>query len=162
MLSTGKKMILSMTYASVALITFCATLYLFYLLMASGFGMSAGKTITLIAIIAIISLPAVVYGIYGAIRIKCFGETMDMRMDKIANLIPKSPNSFFLFLIPLLLPTFVYLYSIVFTLFIWIILLPFGKSVEKYPEYLAYATLVVALFFGFATVIGLWRRVKRQ
>ncbi len=156
------KVIWSTIYAVAGLISFGATLYLLYILMTSGFGMSADKATILTSIVAAISLPAIVYGSYGAIRIKCFGETIDMQVDKIARLIPKSPKSFFLFLIPLLLPTFAYLYSIVLTLFIWIILLPFGKRVEKYPEYSSYAILVIALFFAIATVIGLWRRIKRQ
>ena len=162
MFSTGYKVIWSILYILLGCTVFMGALYLFHRLLSSGFGVNPDQSFILVLLSGIISFPAITYGCYGAIRIKCFGESFESRLEKIARMVPHTPKALFWYLAPLLFPVFIYIYSVVLTLLISILTLPFGSVAETYSVFLSWGILAMAVFFALATIIGLWQRIKRE
>jgi hypothetical protein len=160
MSSTRCKVIWSILYILLVGTILMGTLYLFHRLLKSGFGVNPDQSFIFVLLYGIILFPPIVYGCYGAIRVKCFGESLESRMGKIERIVPHTPKALFWFLAPLLFTVFAYMYSTVLNLAIWIVASPFGRAAERYSDFFSLGILAIAVFFALATIIGLWQGIK--
>jgi hypothetical protein len=141
MSSTKYRVTWSTFYIVLGCVFFTGAIYIFNTLLTSIFGVNPDQSFIFLSVWGIICLSAIAYGCYGAIRIKCFGETLDSRLEKMARMVPQNPKVLFWLMAPLLFPAFIYMYSILLTIAIWAVTFPFGNAAEKHSVFSHVASL---------------------
>ena len=114
-----------------------------------------------VVVVALLVIPALIYGLYGAILVQFYGVSLTSRMDRISRFIPARPKVWFLLLTPLLLTLFVYVYQLFLTLLAWLALLPSGGFPEG-TVILHSVILAISVFLALSTVFWMWKRIKGQ
>lgn len=115
-----------------------------------------------VVVIAVLLIPTLAYGLYGAIRIQFYGEPPDSWMERASRLIPRSPKLWFSFLLPMIFFTFASIYQILLTLLVWLVSLPFSGYGQQVTSIISGVVLGLSLFFALGTSIWLWREVRRH
>ncbi len=124
---------------------------------------AAGRTFATIFVVvcAGVLTPAIAYGLYSAVRIQVYGDSLDSRMERISQMTPQSPRLFFFLLLSVIFLTFATIYRTALTLLFWLASLAFGGSGSRVAIIISGSVVAVSVFFAVWTCIWLWRQLDR-
>jgi hypothetical protein len=118
------------------------------------------ETTVVVVMLSFVGLIAT-YSLFQAFKNQYKGVALDTQMDEISKLIPQKPTTWFLMLLPLLLPLLAYIYSLLLTFLVSLVSILFGVLKEETVRIISRGISIVALVSSIGTAVGLWKQVKR-